>query len=169
MYYTSGTTGRPKGVVLSHAIVALHAVGTVAEMRLNRHDVWGHFAPMFHLVDAFAIYAITFVGGRHTIMRQWDTSKALLMIQRERVSVTNLASTMLTLMTSNPLFGLCDLSSLRILSAGGSPTAPAVIKRVLAQIGCEFFASYGMTETCGKISMSILGRASFGGVQSRAM
>ena len=124
MYYTSGTTGRPKGVLLSHSVVSLHTAGVIAEMRLNRHDVWGHFAPMFHLVDAFAIYAITFVGGRHTIMRQWDTSKALLMIQRERVSVTNLASTMLTLMTSNPLFGLCDLSSLRILSAGGSPTPP---------------------------------------------
>ena len=56
MYYTSGTTGAPKGVTLSHAIVddAAPAVAVTAEMRLCSHDVWLHAAPMFHLVDAFA-------------------------------------------------------------------------------------------------------------------
>ena len=122
MYYTSGTTGRPKGVVLSHSVVTLHAAGAIAEHRLNERDTWGHFAPMFHLVDAFAIFAITLVGGRHVILRQWDTAKALAAIERERVSVTNVASTMLTLMASNPLITSTDLSSLRLLSAGGSPT-----------------------------------------------
>ena len=65
MYYTSGTTGNPKGVMLTHDIVSKHAWATCAEMRLNRTDVWAHVAPMFHLVDAFAIYAVTLVGGRH--------------------------------------------------------------------------------------------------------
>lgn len=80
MYYTSGTTGHPKGVVLSHHIVVQHAVGTITEMNLNRHDVWAHFAPMFHLVDVFAVYAITLVGGRHITLPTFNATEALLAI-----------------------------------------------------------------------------------------
>ena len=51
-----------------------------AEMKLNSQDVWGHFAPMFHLVDVFAIYALTLVGGRHAILPSFTAQEALLMI-----------------------------------------------------------------------------------------
>lgn len=51
-----------------------------AEMSLNSKDVWGHFAPMFHLVDAFAIFAITLVGGRHAILPTFSAQAALSMI-----------------------------------------------------------------------------------------
>lgn len=111
MYYTSGTTGRPKAVVLSHRIVVQHAVGTVkgklffhapvclencahrmnvipahynvpfyAEMNLNMHDIWAHLAPMFHLVDVFAVYAITLVGGRHVTLKSFNPTEALLLL-----------------------------------------------------------------------------------------
>ena len=59
---SSGTTGNPKGVMLTHDIVGKHAVATCAEMRLDGSDVWAHVAPMFHLVDAFAVYAVTLVA-----------------------------------------------------------------------------------------------------------
>ena len=52
VYYTSGTTGKPKRVILSLGIVCKHAIGTIDAMRINKNDIWGHFAPMFHLVDA---------------------------------------------------------------------------------------------------------------------
>ena len=51
-----------------------------AEMELQQDDTWGHFAPMFHLVDAFAIYAITLVGGRHAVLPTYTTQQALLSI-----------------------------------------------------------------------------------------
>ena len=51
-----------------------------AEMKLNSQDVWGHFAPMFHLVDVFAIYAITLVGGRHAMLPSFSAQEALLAI-----------------------------------------------------------------------------------------
>ncbi|MEW5315631.1 MAG: hypothetical protein WDW38_007045 [Sanguina aurantia] len=156
MYYTSGTTGRPKGVILSHRIVMTHAIGTIREMQLHGGDVWGHFAPMFHLVDVFAIYAITLVGGRHVLQPTFSAVSTLLAIERERVSCSNVASTMVTLMVNSPLLPALDLTSLRILSCGGSPLAPAVVRRAVGALGCEFFVSYGMTECCGKISMSIL-------------
>lgn len=156
MYYTSGTTGHPKGVVLSHRIVVHHAVGTIQEMQLNRHDVWAHLAPMFHLVDVFAVYAITLVGGRHVTYPSFNAVEALLLIERERVTVTNVASTMISMLVNNPLVEQLDLTCLRVISCGGSPQSPAVVTRAIAVFGCEFFLSYGMTECCGKISMSIL-------------
>ena len=74
------------------------------------------------------------------------------------MTCTNFASTMVTLLVSNPLLPQLDLSCLRIVSCGGSPLPPATVKRAIAAFGCPFFISYGMTETCGKISMSLVPR-----------
>ena len=63
LYYTSGTTGTPKGVILSTQAVLDHAIACVAEFQMKATDVWGHFAPLYHVADAFAVLAITFVGG----------------------------------------------------------------------------------------------------------
>ena len=63
---------------------------------------------------------------------------------------------MITMMVNNPLAEVVDLTSLRVLSCGGSPQSKAIVTRAIALFGCEFFLSYGMTECCGKISMSIL-------------
>lgn len=156
MYYTSGTTGHPKGVLLSHRIVVYHAIGTIEEMKLNKMDVWAHLAPMFHLVDVFAIYAITLVGGRHVTIPTFGASEALMLLERECITVANLASTMIAIMVENPVIDQLDFSSLRLLSCGGSPQSPAVIARAISVFGCEFFISYGMTECCGKISMSLI-------------
>ena len=125
-------------------------------MNLNRQDIWAHLAPMFHLVDVFAVYAITMVGGRHVILPSFSALDALLLIEQEQVTVVNMASTMVAMLVNNPLIETLDLRSLRVLSCGGSPQAPAVIIRAISVFGCEFFVSYGMTECCGKISMSIL-------------
>ena len=125
-------------------------------MKLNSMDVWGHIAPMFHLVDVFAIYAITLVGGRHVTLPNFSPIEALLMMERECISVVNMASTMVSMLVNNPIVDTFDVSSLRVLSCGGSPQSPAVIVRAISIFGCEFFLSYGMTETCGKITMSIL-------------
>ena len=81
---------------------------------------------------------------------------AMCIAERERVSVTNFASTMVTLLVSNPLLPQLDLSCLRLVSSGGSPLPPAIVKRAISAFRCPFFISYGMTECCGKISMSIL-------------
>ena len=156
LYFTSGTSGKPKGVMLTQNIVCRHAVGTIAEMRLCSRDVWFHAAPMFHLVDAFAVYAVTAVGGTHVLRPTFDAAVALGTIETEGVTVFNVASTMVALMCANPAIARADLTSMRLLSCGGSPLAEALARRATSVFGCEFFLSYGMTECCGKISMSML-------------
>jgi len=88
--------------MMTQDIVCRHAVGTIAEMRLHSGDVWLHAAPMFHLVDAFAVYAITAVGGTHVLQPVFDASATLHLMQQEGVTVLNMAGTVTVSLFSIP-------------------------------------------------------------------
>ena len=338
MYYTSGTSGRPKGVQLTHRIVYVHAIGCANEHRHHPMDVWvsacaccvvcvrrssptlsspitfeheasqhllpssylpslpspvlpssnlsilpspflpslpssyplstllpslpslhshlstpqGHFAPLFHLVEAYGMFSIAAVGGSHVFVRgepSFTAAAVLDSVERHGVTVSNVASAMVTMLLTEQGRKPRDMSSLELLSCGGSPlprgeermfdpastrnlllfyapklpafyslsffvaearpriepqslrhTKPhhtthhtthhtpksgkqptpgrslshrtpldcpqssphptrlttELVLRSLSEFGCEFFLSYGMTECCGKISMSLL-------------
>lgn len=156
LYYTSGTTGRPKGVVLSHKNVMTHALGTIAELQLTDRDVWIHVAPLFHLADAWATWAITWVGGRHVLVREFEPKKVLETIEKEKVTITNLIPTMLNLMVNHPDVEKYDYSSLRVLLSGGSPIAPEVVRKIVETFKCDYIQTYGMTETSPYLTLSIL-------------
>jgi fatty-acyl-CoA synthase len=156
IYYTSGTTGRPKGVMLSHKNVATHALGTVAELHLTDSDVWIHVAPLFHLADAWATWAITLVGGTHVLVREFECKSVFEAIQRERVTLTNLIPAMLNLMVNHPDAGKYDYRSLRVLLSGGAPIAPEVVRKIVETFQCDYIQTYGMTETSPYLTLSIL-------------
>ena len=156
IYYTSGTTGRPKGVMLSHKNVTTHALGTIAEIHLTDRDVWIHVAPLFHLADAWATWAITWVGGTHVLVREFDAKTVLETIERERVTITNLIPTMLNLMVNYPDVRKFDYSSLRLLLSGGAPIAPEVVRKIVETFKCDYIQTYGMTETSPYLTLSIL-------------
>ena len=159
MYYTSGTTGRPKGVILSQKVVVLHALGCMIDHRHHPGDVWGHIAPIFHLVDAYGMFSITWVLGTHAFIPVFSAASALQAIEDHQITVTNVASTMATLLLTHPGVEKRNLGSLQLLSCGGAPLNRETTLRAIAVFGCEIFQSYGMTECCGKISMSLLNDA----------
>ena len=156
LYYTSGTTGRPKGVVLTHRNMLCHARRCVETIGYCREDVWGHIAPMFHLVDSQAIYFVTQVAARHVFLRGFNPVAVMQAVQQHKITTTNLASTMVAVLMSNPRRSEFDLSSIRILSCGGSSLAPDVIETAIRELGCVFFMDYGMTECSGHICISLL-------------
>jgi acyl-CoA synthetase (AMP-forming)/AMP-acid ligase II len=159
LYYTSGTTGQPKGVMLSHRAVCAHAMMTVAELGLNEGDVWGHFAPMFHLADAWATFAITQAGGRHVMVPRFSAGDALATLAEEGITLTNLVPTMLNLMVKESTARARAYPRLRVILSGGAPIAPEVVRQVVDVFGCEYVQTYGMTETSPFLTMSLLTEA----------
>jgi len=157
LYCTSGTTGEPKGVELTHRNVFQHALCAAAELGLCDRDVWGHVAPMFHLADAWATVAITLVGGVHVALPRFEARAALDLFERERVTVSNLVPTMLALMVAEPDARSRDLSAFRLVLSGGASIAPAVVQAVEETFKCEYVQTYGMTETSPYLTLSRLG------------
>jgi acyl-CoA synthetase (AMP-forming)/AMP-acid ligase II len=156
LYYTSGTTGRPKGVMLSHRNVWVHALATVAELGLSDADVWGHIAPLFHLADAWATFALTWVGGKHVVVPRFDEESVFAAIERERITITNLIPTMLTRLVRSPGAEQRDVASLRRILSGGAPIAPEVVREIMRVFRCEYVQTYGMTETSPYLTLCLL-------------
>lgn len=156
LYYTSGTTGRAKGVMLSHRNVGVHALATIAELRLGDADVWAHVAPMFHLADAWASFALTWVGGTHVMLPRFEAQAALELLECQRVTLTNLIPTMLNAMVKHESARGRDYRALRLILSGGAPIAPAVVRAIVDVFGCEYVQTYGMTETSPYLTLSLL-------------
>jgi len=157
LYYTSGTTGAPKGVMLTHGNVVTHALAAVDELELDRHDVWAHVAPMFHLADAWATFAITAARGRHVFQRRFEARETCRLIAAEGITLTNLVPTMLARVLAEPELGSTDTSSLRRILSGGAPIARATVRRAMELLGCEYVQTYGLTETSPFLTFSLLG------------
>ncbi len=156
LYYTSGTTGRPKGVMLTHNNVKSHALGTIAELHLTDRDRWFHVAPLFHLADAWATFAITWVGGKHVLVPSFDAEVVCHLIQEEKITLSNLIPTMLNMMVNHSDVGKFDYASLRVVLSGGAPIAPETVRKIVEAFGCDYIQTYGMTETSPYLTLSIL-------------
>jgi len=156
LYYTSGTTGNPKGVMLTHKNIYSHMTYAIDEFAFNKDDIWGHISPMYHLVDIFSIYSVTKQNGKHMFLNKFDMNNLLNILTK--ITVSNIASSLCQI-----LLNYLDESddkydfNLRLFSCGGSSLSNAYIQKAINAFKCKFFVSYGMTECCGKISMSLVG------------
>lgn len=156
IYYTSGTTGKPKGVMLTHKNNWVHAENTKKELGLNNEDRWLHVSPMFHLADAWAVWAITNVGATHVMVSGFEPDRVHDAIERHKVTLSNFIPTMLNIMVNHPSVRDFDYSSLRLILSGGAPIAKEVVRKVIEKFGCNYIQTYGLTETSPFLTMSIL-------------
>lgn len=156
LYYTSGTTGRPKGVMLTQRNVLRHAEAAVRELAITTADRWGHFAPMFHLADAWATFALTIAGGAHVMLPSFEARAALDLVERERVTLTNLVPTMLVRLVHEPGLAERELASLRLVLSGGAPISSELVRRTMEAFGCEYAQTYGLTETSPYLTVGLL-------------
>ena len=156
LYYTSGTTGRAKGVMLTHGNVQVHALGAIAELGITDSDRWFHVAPLFHLADAWATFAVTWAGGRHVLTPAFEPRRVFELMAGEGATLTNLIPTMLNLMVNLPGAVHYDVSSLRVILSGGASIAPETVRRITEIFRCEYVQTYGMTETSPYLTLSLL-------------
>jgi len=152
IYYTSGSSGRPKGVVLSHRNVLTNALSTSAALGVTEHDVWLHAGPMFHLADAWAVWAITWLGGRH-VLERFDAQRTVETITSEHVTLTLLVPTAMDLLADAAAAAGTRLPRLRGLLYGGAPTPRQVFEKVQHRLDAELVHTYGSTETAGTLTV----------------
>jgi long-chain acyl-CoA synthetase len=146
LFYTSGTTGEPKGVMLSHRNIKANVRNSVATYDYRPEDIFLHVAPMFHLADGAAVFIHTSRGATQVFIPRFEPGCVLEAIQRERVSMVLLVPTMINFMLQHPELDKYDLSSVRHITYGASPIAPEVLKRAMKAFGCNFGQGYGLTE-----------------------
>jgi acyl-CoA synthetase (AMP-forming)/AMP-acid ligase II len=156
LYYTSGTTGKPKGVMLTHANVTFHALAASLELSLTESDAWFHIAPMFHLADAWSVFSVTWVGGKHVFIPYFKTEDVLKTIEKEGVSLLAMVPTMANALVHDPSLASHNYASLRMFLTAGSPIAPELVRKIVEAFGCQYVQYYGMTETSPLLTLSLL-------------
>lgn len=153
LFYTSGTTGEPKGVMLTHKNLVMNAYHAQIAIRFDAESVYLHAAPMFHLADGAATYTVTWNGGTHAFVPKFDPADVLKAISQYRVTSTVLVPTMINMLIHHPDIEKSDLSSLQQIMYGASPIAPELLKRAMQTLRCKFQQGYGMTEAAPLVSV----------------
>ncbi len=148
LMYTGGTTGLPKGVMLSHRNIMTATIANVITCEFTRADCTCHVLPMFH-VAWWPILSLLLVGGTVVINRRPDINQILELIERERCTHMNLVPSIYGLLLDVAAAESHDLSSLRALNYSGSPFAVETLKRAINVFGPIFAQGYGATETAG--------------------
>ncbi|MGZ5924796.1 MAG: long-chain-fatty-acid--CoA ligase [Rhizomicrobium sp.] len=147
IFYTGGTTGRSKGVMLSHGNLMANALNALGEGWFPSTTRYLHAAPMFHLADGAATFSLLLSGGVNVMIKAFNPEAMMDAVERHKVSETLLVPTMLQMLVDHPAVGTRDLSSLKRVIYGASPISETLFNRAVTALpGTEFWQGYGMTE-----------------------
>jgi fatty-acyl-CoA synthase/feruloyl-CoA synthase len=145
--YTSGTTGRPKGVLLDHHKAVWAAMAQVVSLGLRDGERYLHLPPLYHSGGIVFLNAITLLGGTHVLVDGFDATRTLAAIERERITALLGVPTMYQFLLSQTALGDYDTSSWRVGVFGGAPMPPESIEQLLVSFpGVQFFQQCGQTE-----------------------
>ncbi len=158
-FYTTGTTGMPKGVYFSHRQLVLHtisgmaALGTVVNQgRFHQQDVYMPMTPMFH-VHAWGVpYIATSLGIKQVYPGKYMPDTLLKLIDKEKVTFSHCVPTILHLLMSHPLFNEVDLSNWKVLIGGAA--LPKAMCKAAMQRGIDIYSGYGLSETCPVLTLA---------------
>jgi fatty-acyl-CoA synthase len=145
--YTSGTTGRPKGVLHTHRSKLAHNAMMHQVMQFRREDVGLSLAPLNHTAELHTSFLPRLqVGATQVLQRRFDAADALRLVEQERVTFFFAAPTMVTMLLNEPTLGQRNLASLRLVEYGGASMAPHLIREWTRQVGSGLVQVFGTTE-----------------------
>ena len=160
-FYTTGTTGNPKGVYYSHRQLVIHTLGVMSGLgtagchaRFHRDDVYMPITPMFH-VHAWGIpYIATVMGVKQVYPGRYDPEVLLALIEREGVTFSHCVPTILHMLLSHPAAEDTDLSRWKVV-IGGAALPRSLAEKAMA-LGIDVFGGYGLSETCPVLTLAQL-------------
>jgi fatty-acyl-CoA synthase len=160
-FYTTGTTGNPKGVYFSHRQLVLHTLALLGSLastpehqRFHRGDVYMPITPMFH-VHAWGIpYVATAIGVKQVYPGRYLPDTLLTLIQQEHVTFSHCVPTILHMMLTSPASQNIDLSGWKVVIGGSA--LPKGLAKLAMDKGIDVFGGYGMSETCPVLSLAQL-------------
>jgi long-chain acyl-CoA synthetase len=144
--YTGGTTGLPKGVMLSHANLVANAKHFLFTDALTCADRYVHSGPLFHVADSTMVHCVTWAGGTHIMLDRFDVARLVAAIDQHHATILVLVPTMIRMLLDHLEEHPADLSSLRLLHYAAAPMPASLLERAMRTLRCDFLHGYGMTE-----------------------
>ncbi len=158
-FYTTGTTGDPKGVYFSHRQLVLHTLavsvataGLTAPGRFQSGDVYMPITPMFHVHAWGFPYVATLLGAKQVYPGRFVPERILELIKREKVTFSHCVATILHMLINHPLAKEMDLRALKVNTGGMA--LPRGLAKTALEMGIELFHGYGMSETCPILTLA---------------
>src|SRR5580700_8049229 len=154
LFYTSGTSANPKGVMLTHRNIYLHAQNVCLGFNIENGAVELHTIPLFHANGWGVAHFLTLLGGKHVMMQRFESKEVFRLIEKEAVNSCSLVPIMATALVNCPERPKYNLTSLRRIVIGGAASSPTLIREVEEKLGCQCISGYGLTETSPALSLS---------------
>ncbi|SHO51545.1 fatty acid--CoA ligase [Desulfopila aestuarii] len=160
IFYTTGTTGRPKGVSFSHRQIVLHTYGFISGLcafesfvSVNSGDVYLPLTPMFHVHAWGMPYLFTMLGAKQVYPGRYEPAKILELVAREGATFSHCVPTIMHMILSDPSAEVTDLSGWKVVIGGSALSQGLCVEA--EKRGINLFAAYGMSETCPLLTIAI--------------